>query len=77
LVAINPRGKWLNESLEIAMDGVEGGITYLLRANKFWGIPVISIFNHLNGKTKSRKIGPHAILTKEEDDVVVAWVLSM
>jgi hypothetical protein len=65
LLTINPRGKWSNESLEIAMDGVERGITSSLEANKFWGILVTSISNHLNGKTKSRKIGPSGVLIEE------------
>jgi hypothetical protein len=45
--------------------------------SKFWGILVTSFFDHLNGKTISRKIGPSSVLTKEEDEVVVALVLSM
>jgi hypothetical protein len=57
--AINPRGKWSNESLETTMDVVERGITSLCGANKFWGILVTSLFDHLNGKTKSRKFGHH------------------
>jgi hypothetical protein len=49
----------------------------LLRANKFWGIPITSLSNHLNGKIKSRQIGPLGVLTKKKDEVVVAWVLGM
>jgi hypothetical protein len=63
--ATNPRGKWSSESLEATMDVVEKGITYLRGANKFWGIPITSLFDHLYGKTKSRKIGPPGVLTKE------------
>jgi hypothetical protein len=46
-------------------------------ANKFWGKLVISFFDHLNGKTRSKKIGPPNVLTDEEDETIVAWVLSM
>jgi hypothetical protein len=60
---INPRNKWSNESLEIAMDAIEHGITSLLGANKFWGIPITSFSDHLHGKTISRKIGPLGVLT--------------
>ncbi len=77
VLAINPRSHWSNESLEIVMDVIECGITSLLGANKFWGIPVISLSHHLNGKTTSRIIGPMDVLIEEEDEVVVAWVLSM
>jgi hypothetical protein len=31
----NPRGKWSNESLKVAMDAVERGISSLQRPNKF------------------------------------------
>jgi hypothetical protein len=61
---INPRGKWLNESLETTMDKVEHDIVSLWGVNKFWGIPIISFSDHLNGKTRSRKIGPPSVLTK-------------
>jgi len=59
------------------MDVVEYGITSLMGANKFWGIPVTSFSDHLNGNIRSRKIGPPGVLTEEEDEVVVAWVLNM
>ncbi len=60
---INPKGKWSNESLEIAMDVVECGITSLQGPNKFRGILVTSFSDHLNGKTINRKIGPPSVLT--------------
>jgi hypothetical protein len=59
------------------MDAIEHGITSLRRASKFWGIPIISLSNHLNGKIKSKQIGPLVVLTKERDEAIVAWVLSM
>jgi hypothetical protein len=77
VLVINPRGKWSNESLETTMDEIEHDIVSVGGGNKFWGILVISFSNHLNGKTKSRKIGPPSVLTKEEDETIVAWVLSM
>jgi hypothetical protein len=42
VLAINPRGKWSNESLETTMDAIEHGIIFLHGANKFQGILVIS-----------------------------------
>ncbi len=59
------------------MDVVEHGITFLRGANKSWGILITSFSNHLNGKIGSRKIGLLGVLIEEEDEVVVAWVLSM
>jgi hypothetical protein len=60
----NPRGKWSSELLEATMDVVERNITSLWGANKFWGIPITSLFDHLYGKTRSRKIGPLDVLMK-------------
>ncbi len=77
VLAINPRVKWSNESLKIAMDAFGCGIIFLLRANKFWGILVTSLFDHLNGKARRMKIEAPGVLTEEEDEVVVAWVLNM
>ncbi len=59
------------------MDVIECGITSIKGAIKFWGIFVISFFDHLNGKTRSRKIGPLGVLAKEEGQANVAWVLNM
>jgi hypothetical protein len=58
VLATNPRGKWTSESLEVAMDVVERGIIFLRGVNKFWGTPKASLFDHLYGKTESKKIGP-------------------
>jgi hypothetical protein len=73
----NPRGKWSSDILETTMDVVERNITSLWRANKIWGILVTSLFDHLYGKIKSRKIGPLGVLIQEEVEVIVPWVLSM
>ncbi len=64
MLATNPRGKWSNESLEIAMDAFGCGITSLLGANKFWGILVTSLFDHLNGKARRMKIEAPGVLTE-------------
>jgi len=77
VLVTNLRGKCSSESLEVAMDVVERSIISLRRANKFWGLFVISLFNHQYGKTRSKKIGPPSVLTKEEDEVIIALVLSM
>jgi len=64
VLATNPRGKWSNESLEIAMDAFGCNITSLLGANKFWGILVTSLFDHLNGKARRMKIEAPGVLTE-------------
>ncbi len=49
------------------MDVMENGIISLKRANKQWNILLISLSNHLYGKTRTRKPGPIGILTLEEN----------
>jgi len=39
------------------MDVVEKGVTSLKKANYHWNIPLTSLSNHLNGKTRSKKVG--------------------
>jgi hypothetical protein len=63
--------------LEEAMDAMENQTIFFRRASKQWNILLTSLSNHLYGKTRTRKLGPIGILTLEEDQVVVAWVLSM
>jgi hypothetical protein len=65
------RGMWTNEALEAVMDVVEKGTHSLKRDSKSWNISMISITNLLNGKTKSRKMGPRGVLAEKEDDVVI------
>ncbi len=73
----NLRGKWSSELLETTMDVAEKNIIFFGGANKFWGILVTSLSNHLYGKTRSRKIGLLGVLTQEKDDIIVAWVWNM
>ncbi len=52
------KGMWINEPLEVVMNGVERGRCSLKKANKSWNILLSSFFDHLNKKTRSRKMGP-------------------
>ncbi len=45
------------------MDAVENGTISLKKANRWWNILLTSLFDHLYGKTKTRKHGPIGILT--------------
>ncbi len=56
------------------MDAIENGTTSLKKANRHSNIVLTSLSNHLYRKTRSRKLGPTCVPTKEEDRVVVAWV---
>ncbi len=59
------------------MNVIENGTTSLRKASRHWNIPLTSLFDHLYGKTRSTKPRPTCVLTIEEDQAVVAWVLSM
>jgi hypothetical protein len=50
--SITRKGMWIDEALELGMDVIENGTFSLQRANKAWNIPMNSISNHLNGKTR-------------------------
>jgi hypothetical protein len=53
--------------LEEAMDAVERMITSLKKASRHWNIPLTSMFNHLYGKTKSKKTRPTSVPIVKED----------
>ncbi len=67
----------MDETLETTMDVVEKGLHSLRRAKRSWNIPMSSLSNHPNGKTRSRKMGPRGVLIKVEDLGVIAWTLAM
>jgi hypothetical protein len=49
------------------MDAIENGTTSLKQANRHWNIPFTSLFDHLYGKTKSKKCGPINLLIVEKN----------
>jgi hypothetical protein len=59
------------------MDVVEKGHTSSRKVNMYWNIPFTSLLNHLNGRTKSRKVGLQGVLIEIEDGIIVSWVLNM
>jgi hypothetical protein len=61
------KGKWTSETLEEAMDAIEGGIISSRKASRHCNIPFTSLSNHLYGKTTFRKLGSTCVLTEEED----------
>ncbi len=70
------KGMWTTKALEKTMDVIERG-THSMRASKSWNIPMSSLVDHLDGKTRSRKMGLGGVLTKEVDEVMVTWTLAM
>jgi hypothetical protein len=71
------KGMWTDEALELTMDVVENGTYSLQRASMAWNILMSSISDHLNGKTRSKKMGPEVVLIKKEDVVMITWTLTM
>jgi hypothetical protein len=63
--------------LEEIMDAMEISQTHLKKTSKFWHILLIILSNHLNDKTRSKKIDPSNVLTNKEDKTLVAWILGM
>lgn len=74
---LHPRGTWVVETLEKSMDVIQKKHFSMKRANQHWHIPLTFLSYHLNGKTKSRKVGPQVIVTNEKDVTMVAQILSM
>jgi hypothetical protein len=62
---------WINEPLEVVTDGVERGRCSLRKASMSWNLFLSSFSDHLNKKTRFRKMGPRGVLTKEGDVVVI------
>jgi hypothetical protein len=60
------RGMWTNETLEATMDVIERETYFLRKANSSWNILMNSFFYHLNGKTKSMKMGLGGVLIRKE-----------
>jgi hypothetical protein len=44
------------------MDVVERGHTFLRKVVKYWNTPLNSFLDHMNGRTRCRKVGPQGML---------------
>ncbi len=64
---MNIRGKWTNDALEKAIDAIENGTISLKKASMHWNILLTSLFDHLYGKTRSKKPRLWGVLTLKED----------
>ncbi len=59
------------------MDAIECRTSSLKKASRHWKIPFTFLFDHLGGKTINKKPRLMRVLIKEENKVVVAWILVM
>jgi hypothetical protein len=57
--------------LEEAMEAIERGTYSLRKESRFWNIQLSSLSNHLNGKTRSKKLGLACVLIEEEVVTIV------
>jgi len=51
-------GIWIDKTIEVVMDVVEKRTYALNKASNSWNIPMNFHCHHMNGKTKSIKMGP-------------------
>jgi hypothetical protein len=58
-------------------DAIQSRTSSLRKANRHWNISFTFLYDHLGGKTINKKPRPIGVLTKEENKVVVAWILIM
>jgi hypothetical protein len=68
---------WTHEALKATMDIVERGTCSLKRAIKSWNIPLNSLFDHMNGKTRFRNMRLRGVLTNEKDVILIKWTLDL
>jgi hypothetical protein len=63
ILVIKKRSMWTYQTLEEAMDIIENGTCSLRSASISWNICLNSLFNQLNDKTKSKKMGTKCVFT--------------
>lgn len=59
------------------MNVVKRRETSLMKVRKFWYIPLTSLSNHLNGRTRLEKVSLAGVLMNEKDKTVVIYILGM
>jgi hypothetical protein len=59
-----------SEAFEEAMEAIEQGTYSLWGVSRIFRIPLSFLSNHLNGCTRSRKMGSLGMLTKKENAVI-------
>jgi hypothetical protein len=57
------KSKWIFQTLKKLLRFVKKMTHSLRKVNQSWNIPLLSILDYLNGKTRSRKMGPNVVLT--------------
>jgi hypothetical protein len=74
---LTQQGRWTSEALEEVMNVVKRCEASLMKVSKFWYILLTSLSNHLNGKTRSKKVGLASVLMNKKDKAFVIYILGM
>ncbi|XP_024526055.1 uncharacterized protein LOC112344834 [Selaginella moellendorffii] len=68
---------WTEQALHNALAAIKNGIS-IRKAGQCYGIPRTTLRNWLNGRTHSRKRGPHGGMTRgEQESAIVEWFFSI
>jgi len=75
---VKPRKLWTDESMKAAVASVVNETLGLREASRVYNIPVETIRRRVNGSVRMGcKPGPTAVLTDEEEDRLVSYLISM
>ena len=58
------------------MEAIDNGHKYS-KVSAHYGIPKSSIRDHMNGRTKTRKMGPKGVLSEEEEIALCTYIEDM
>ena len=70
------RRQWSDEALKLAIEALDQGHKMSKVCLKY-GIPKSSLRDHVEGSTKTRRMGPNTILTQEEKCQLVDYIQMM
>jgi hypothetical protein len=71
----NNKSMWINEKLEVQMDAIEKKTYSFKTTINSLNILMNFLSNHMNGKTRCRKIEPRGLLTKKKDAIMITSLL--
>jgi hypothetical protein len=74
---VSERGKWIDETLKKTMDAIGNDNITLRKVSRLWSIPLSSLSNHLNDRTRTKKVRIEKVLITKEDAKIVTWILTI
>ena len=70
------RAQWSDRALEMAIEAINNGHSYS-KVSVEYKILRYSLRNHMNGKTRSRKMGPKGVFKSEEEIALYHYIEEM